>query len=165
MNSTGQRIAAVEGGVDIFNGNYPALAPPSPGITNQNINVATNGSVTINVLNGVSGNPDPTTLSIVSDPSHGQAVDPTGTITYTPDLGYIGSDSLVYQVCSSLDNTVCSQATLSFSVGVAVTAPNTGFGTQQSKSSWESVGIYSIAAFSLLITSIGLRTYYTYKSK
>ena len=165
MNSTGQRIAAVELGTDIFNGNDPALAPPSPGITNQNISVAVNGSITINVLNGVSGNPNLTTLSIVSGPSHGQAVDPPGTITYTPDVGYTGSDSLVYQVCSSLDNTVCSQATLAFTVQAAITAPSTGFGTQQTNSSRESVGIYSLALFSLLITSIGLRTFYKYRSK
>ncbi len=46
---------------------------------------------------------DPTTLVIVSGPSHGTAsVDPVrGTVTYEPSSNYAGDDSLVYQVCNT----------------------------------------------------------------
>ena len=131
MNSTGQRIAAVEVGADIYNGNNPVLSPPKPGIVNRTTTVAVNGNVVVDVLGGVSGNPDSSTLAIISGPSHGTAVRQLGSISYTPNAGYAGTDSLTYQVCSSLDNTVCSQAVLNFNVGIAtaIKAPNTGYGT------------------------------------
>ena len=153
-SSTGQHLAATAWGGDVYVGNDPALAPPKPGITNQSIAVTVNGSVTVDVLSGVSGDPDSSTLSIVSGPSHGQAVDPPGTITYTPNAGYSGSDSLVYQVCSSLDNTVCSQATLSFTVAAAnaVKAPATGYG----RPSQVSAAVSVLAALSLMFTGSGL---------
>ncbi|MEI6481632.1 MAG: Ig-like domain-containing protein, partial [Candidatus Saccharibacteria bacterium] len=72
------------------------------------------------------GNPDASTLQIVSGPSHGTAVDPPNTITYTPNKGYIGTDSLTYRVCSTDNPLLCTQAVLSFSVTAEV--PSTGLG-------------------------------------
>ena len=77
------------------------------------------------------------TLSIVSGPTHGTATDTPGTITYTPNKGYRGSDSIEFRVCSSLDNQVCSTGVLSLNIiAPAITAntdstpaaPDTGFG-------------------------------------
>lgn len=166
MNSTGQHIAAVEVGADIYNGNEPTLAPPKPGITNQNVTMTVNGSVTVDVLSGVNGNPDPSTLTIVSGPAHGKGVDPPSTITYTPDPGYTGSDSLVFQVCSSLDNTVCSQATLSFNVANALKAPNTGFGSHASNTANTIIicGTVSGSLLSLALARSILRTNQTRKN-
>ena len=118
--------------------------PPAPGLTNQSINIINNGaSITTNVLGNATNSPDSSTLSIVSGPSHGTATDPPGTITYIPNKGYIGSDSLKFQVCSSLDNQVCSTGVLSFNV-IAPTiivngestpsAPDTGFGKIDNRS-------------------------------
>ena len=149
MNSTGQRVAAVEAGADIYDGNEPSLAPPSPSITNHNVAVLVNGSVVVDVLSGVSGNPDSSTLAIVSGPLHGTAVDPPGTITYTPNAGYSGPDSLVYQVCSSLDNTVCSQATLNFNVAASVKAPNTGYGAPNSPIMIDLIDLLGVVCLSL----------------
>jgi VCBS repeat-containing protein len=48
----------------------------------------------------IDGTIDKSTVTIVTDPSHGTtSVDPvTGVVTYTPDPGYIGSDSFEYTV-------------------------------------------------------------------
>jgi hypothetical protein len=89
--------------------------PPVPVVVNQQVQVTNNGSsTTVNALAGATGSPDPSTLSIITPPIHGTAVDPPGTITYTPDPGYVGSDSLVFQVCSSIDSAACTQGTLTF---------------------------------------------------
>jgi N-acetylneuraminic acid mutarotase len=103
--------------------------------------VSTGSSVVVDVLANSTGNPDPSTLRIVSGPSHGIAFDPPETITYIPTAGYIGPDSLVYEVCSLDDSSTCSQATLNFNVLAAakvlaaVKAPNTGAGTPDTGSS------------------------------
>ena len=114
---------------DVYQGIDLAVTATPPILSNLSADVSVDASVTVNVLNGVTG-ADSSTLTIITPPAHGSAYDPPGTITYTPDPGYVGSDSLVYRVCSALDNTVCSQATLSFDVlrDASLLAPNTGFG-------------------------------------
>ncbi len=59
---------------------------------------------------------DPTTLVILSGPSHGTAsVDPaTGNITYEPSSNYAGDDSLVYEVCNT--EGVCDVAVVDIAV-------------------------------------------------
>lgn len=54
----------------------------------------------INVLASVTGSADPTTVTVLSQPLHGTAVvDPiTGTISYTPQPNFFGSDSFTYDV-------------------------------------------------------------------
>lgn len=126
ISASGQYVFVGTDLSDMFGFNDPSLQPLQPVITRQNIatKLTANGSVTVNVLGGANGY-DADSLSIVSGPSHGTAVDPPGDITYTPNRGYSGSDSLVYQLCAPLDDTVCTQAVLSFSV---IGGPNTGFG-------------------------------------
>lgn len=102
---------------------------PQITLANQTLNITT-ASTTTNVLNGVSGSPNPATLSIVTSPAHGAAsVDTaTGAITYMPTTSYNGTDSLAFQVCSSIDTGLCSQATLTFHVTLPPATPNTGYG-------------------------------------
>jgi len=55
-------------------------------------------------------------LSIVTPPAHGTVVvNADGTITYTPNTDYFGSDAFVYQICD--DDGACDQATVSINVG------------------------------------------------
>ena len=138
---------------------------PLPGISNHTSNVTTGSSITVNVLNGVSGNPDSSTLSIVSGPSHGTAVDPPGTITYTPNKGYVGTDSLVYQVCSLNDEALCSQATLKFNVTSTSVAPDTGYGEPTVSNPLGTFGLYSTATLSLVAIAFGMRKLSSTKSK
>jgi gliding motility-associated-like protein len=61
------------------------------------------------------GELDPGSLQVVVPPSNGTAlVNPDGSITYTPNLDWFGTDSLVYQICD--DDGACDQATAVFVV-------------------------------------------------
>jgi N-acetylneuraminic acid mutarotase len=100
-----------------------------PVLSSKSTNVVSGSKVVVDVLTGTTGNPDSSTLRIVSGPSHGIAFDPPETITYIPTVGYVGQDSIVYEVCSLNDSSVCSQATLTFNVLAVVTAPSTGGGS------------------------------------
>ncbi len=143
LTASGERVYGQVGGGNLYLFSDSSLHPSAPVITHPNIttNVSANNSVTVNVFDGVSGY-DPYSLSVVSGPSHGTAVDPPGDLTYTPNKGYSGSDYLVYQICS-WDDTVCSQATLTFNV---LKAPNTGAGKPQNNLTVEAVAIGSIIA-------------------
>ena len=139
-----------------------------PGVVTKGASVVANGSVTVDVLTGISGNPNPSTLHVISGPSHGTAIDPPSTITYTPNAGYTGTDSLVYQVCSLNDSSVCAQATLNFTVTAnvvsststtssgttATKAPDTGYGTPTN-----SVRMVSLAVLVAGVTSLSAGFY------
>jgi uncharacterized repeat protein (TIGR01451 family) len=62
---------------------------------------------------------DPASVTITTDPTHGTVTcDATGACTYTPDVGFSGSDTYVYQVCDqSTPTPVCAQATVTVVVG------------------------------------------------
>jgi gliding motility-associated-like protein len=74
---------------------------------NATIDIATtteNNSVVISILTNDTdsdGNIDSTSVTLIDSPSNGTAtVDPiTGAITYTPNTGFTGTDTLIYQVC------------------------------------------------------------------
>jgi hypothetical protein len=149
-SASGQYLAAASYGGDIYTADNTSFAPPA--LVNQAISLRSGSSSTVNVLSGVA-NADSSTLSIVTPPLHGTAVDPSGTITYSPNADYVGPDSLVFQVCSSLNSLSCSQATLSFTVTAAVvSAPDTGYG-QPLPSSYPIAAVFTGA---LISTSAGL---------
>ena len=125
-----------------------------PDITGQILEVKGDSSVSVNVVDNVSGNPDPSTLSIISGPNHGVATDSGGILTYTPASGYLGTDSLVYQICSLSNSAVCSQATLTFDVTAGT--PDTGFGTYVPNKTSE-IFVSSLLVMGVLVITIGLR--------
>jgi N-acetylneuraminic acid mutarotase len=129
---------------------------PAPSLSPITATVTTGSKVVVDVLANVTGNPDPSTLRIVSGPSHGTAFDPPETITYIPTAGYTGTDSLVYEVCSLSDSGTCSQATLNFNVLAGVKAPATGFGVSET-SPWQTLAEYSMFALALLGAGMVLR--------
>ncbi len=70
-----------------------------------NINTLVNINVSVNDI-GATGD-----LSITQNPLHGIAsIQSNGTIDYLPFNNYIGSDSLMYQVCHFVCQTVCDSA-------------------------------------------------------
>lgn len=152
LSASGQHIVA--GANDVYTADDPSLAPAKPALKKQTATVDANGSVTVNVLSGVSG-VDPSTLSIVSGPHHGKAVDPPGTITYTPASGYTGTDSLTYQVCAQYDDTVCAQGKLVFTVATTTAPPDTGFGrpAKAGPTLAVSVGSFAAMAFGLALAA------------
>jgi hypothetical protein len=81
-------------------------------------------SVSIDVLANDS-DPDGDSLSVtdLTNPPHGSVVnDGGGTVTYTPEAGYAGSDSFVYDACDSKG--LCDQATVSLTVNAVNDAPD-----------------------------------------
>ncbi len=54
---------------------------------------------------------------IVSGPAHGTAK--IGSIIYTPDAGFSGTDHVVYRICSPNDPALCDDATLTITVAEA----------------------------------------------
>jgi hypothetical protein len=97
-----------------FTNTYPV---PAPTLVDQNVPLVNNGTATtVDTLSGAGDYPDSSTLVITTPPSHGIAVDPPGTITYTPTAGYAGNDTLSFTICSLYDNTVCSIGHLNFTV-------------------------------------------------
>ncbi|RKE90143.1 hypothetical protein BXY58_0736 [Epilithonimonas arachidiradicis] len=73
--------------------------------------------VTIDILNNDVGRVSPTTVTIVSQPTNGTVVvNPDGTVTYTPNPGFSGTDTFNYQVCNS-DRSLCSTAVVTVNVG------------------------------------------------
>ena len=61
---------------------------------------------------------DPTSVTFPTPPAHGTvALNPDGTVTYTPTPGYLGTDTFTYQVCdNSAPTPVCDTATVSMTV-------------------------------------------------
>ncbi len=78
-------------------------------------------AVTINVLandSGTDNNLDLTTLTIVTQSPNGIAVANTnGTITFTPNNGFSGNVTIVYQICDDGTPSICVSATLTITVG------------------------------------------------
>jgi large repetitive protein len=101
-----------------------AQTAPSPNVHGLSRSLDIGSSTRVDVLTGVSGNPDASTLAITSDPIHGTAAVAAPNIVYTPNQDFVGSDQLTYKVCSSLDTTACSSANLTFTV--VPKTPDTG---------------------------------------
>lgn len=56
---------------------------------------------------------DPFTVDAVTQPAHGSAaINPDGTVTYTPEANYCGSDSFTYTVSDGNDGTDTAQVTV-----------------------------------------------------
>jgi len=54
--------------------------------------------------------------AVTSDPGHGEATVVDGGVSYTPDPGFVGEDSLVYTVCAVGEPDLCASATVTITV-------------------------------------------------
>jgi len=76
-----------------------------------------NVPVTIDILNNDVGRVASNTVTITTQPSNGTVVvNPDGTVTYTPNPGFSGTDTFNYNVCNS-DRSLCSTALVTVNVG------------------------------------------------
>ncbi len=114
--------------------------------------VITSRSTNFTVPPGLIDAQDPSTLSIITQPAHGTATAGSNVINYVaPPGGYTGSESLVYQICSSYNHSLCSSATLTFEVNSApysIGAPTTGFSSLANP--LLSAAEYTLAGISLI---------------
>lgn len=83
-------------------------------------------AVTVDVLandTDADGNIDPASVTITAVPANGTALpNAGGTITYTPVLGFIGTDTFDYQVCDT--TTQCDTATVTVTITNGNVPPN-----------------------------------------
>ena len=115
---TGDTVDTIPGSVEVLEtGNNQPLAGDDTPSTDEDT------SVDINVLaNDTDVDGDSLTITGVSDPAHGTAViNPDGTIKYTPDANYNGTDSFTYTVSDGQGGT--DTATVTVSVNPVNDAP------------------------------------------
>jgi|GEM_PF-2282194 len=107
----------------------------APVAVNDTVTVNMNTPAIVNVLandnddaDTPDGGLDLSSLTVITQPTNGTiSVDTsTGEITYTPDPGFSGTDSLVYQICDLGEPSppACSQATVYFNVRQTPVANN-----------------------------------------
>jgi len=90
-------------------GSVAVVTPGAPEAVNDEASTKAGQAVTIDVLandkpNGFGQKPDPTTLTIASNPAHGTAKISGGKAVYTPGAGFTNRDSFTYQVCDAVAN-------------------------------------------------------------
>jgi hypothetical protein len=104
----------------------PLLATDKPVVNNDQATTLKATPVTINILaNDASGNTggvlDPASVTIAVNPARGSVVvNADGTITYTPNSNFVGTDSVTYRVC---DNSIPTPLCQTGVVYITVTAP------------------------------------------
>ncbi|WP_345245572.1 Ig-like domain-containing protein, partial [Nibrella saemangeumensis] len=82
------------------------------------INDAARGGLTASLTNV-------TAPLIVEGPDNGTAVvNSTGSITYTPNAGFAGSDTLIYRICDQVNPLLCDSALVVINVGTVVPEAN-----------------------------------------
>ena len=102
------------------------LSSVAPIAVDESINAEVNAPVAINVLatdyEPGGGMIDTTSVQIVSTPAHGSvSVASTGTVTYTPDASYVGSDLFTYTM-KDVQGALSNVATITVTVAAATTS-------------------------------------------
>ena len=111
---------SVKGNANVYGtASVVVIVPATPTSTvapiaaDDRVETARNTPVTINVLANDTPN-GATTPNVVTAPQNGTAVvNPDGTIEYTPNTGFVGTDRLVYTLCNASG---CATATVSIEV-------------------------------------------------
>jgi N-acetylneuraminic acid mutarotase len=126
-------------------------------VLSQSANAQANTKNTVTILSNAIDTPDPSSLVILTQPTHGSATASPSGIVYTPTSGYIGEDSLNYKICSTLASYRCSLVTLHLLV--AVQPPNTGVGVTLD-SPLTALLDYSIASITFISAALLVRKKY-----
>lgn len=89
------------------------------------VNTTVSGQVLDNDIYPTGINVTPTLLQGVGQ--GGLNFNPDGTFTYTPDIGFVGSDFFTYEICSSIPTAVCDTALVSIQVNSNLEATDDEF--------------------------------------
>lgn len=99
----------------------PVNDDPTPNDDSAITDVDTAVSVAV-LVNDSDVDGDDVSLGTLGTPANGDVVDNgDGTVTYTPDSGFIGSDTFTYQACDP--SGACAEATVTVEVGSTNSAP------------------------------------------
>jgi gliding motility-associated-like protein len=103
------------------------MVKDAPVANNDFLTMAQGSSKSISVVANdradLGNNLESSTLTITTAPKQGTAiVNNNGTVTYTPNPFFVGTDSLIYRICDNSSPALCSNATLYFTVDVAGSA-------------------------------------------
>jgi len=100
-------------------------ANSAPVAANDNYVLNQNASSSNNVLsNDTDPDGNQLTASLVTAPINGTVVlNADGSFTYTPNGGYVGTDSFKYQVCDNGTPSLCATATANFTISAVNQAP------------------------------------------
>ncbi len=101
--------------------NFPLQVSSPANVSPDDISVEFNGSTTYNVTDNdvINGSlPGTFTINITSDVSNGTLINNgNGTITYTPDESFFGTDQFIYEICLDCnDETICRWAIATINV-------------------------------------------------
>jgi gliding motility-associated-like protein len=101
--------------------NHPPLANDDYYTTHEGVPV-----LTLPLANDYDVDGDPLTITVTSGPSNGTIVqNPNGTITYTPDSGFVGNDTVHYTICDNGTPPLCDSAIIVITITPDTTAlPN-----------------------------------------
>jgi len=124
-NSLGVGIGAQRIGSQLWLDSFAiVITPNTPPVANDD-NATTDSAVTV-VIDVQSNDTDakcgPKTISIVSGPGNGSATVVGMNIEYTPDSGFVGNDTIWYEICDDGTPPLCDTA----KVIITVTSPPTG---------------------------------------
>ncbi|WBX75623.1 Ig-like domain-containing protein [Tenacibaculum ovolyticum] len=85
-------------------------------VFNGNINTVIGGDLLLNDTDP-EGDDQIINTTAITDPTNGVVtINADGTFTYTPNTGYVGPDSFVYEICDNATVPVCDQATVYLTV-------------------------------------------------
>jgi len=126
-------------------------------VLSQSANALANTKNTVTILSDAIDTPNPSSLVLLTQPTHGSATASPSGIIYTPTSGYTGEDSLNYKICSTLASYRCSLVTLHLLV--AVQPPNTGVGVTLD-SPLTTLFDYSIASITFIGAALLVRKKY-----
>ena len=101
-----------------------ATVTVTPTATNDSERTNENTAVDVDILANDKGDLDPATINITTQPDDGTLSINlmTGIVTYTPDAGFSGEDSFIYEVCDRAAPPQCVTATATVTVSDALLA-------------------------------------------
>ncbi|MBK6835666.1 MAG: tandem-95 repeat protein [Bacteroidetes bacterium] len=100
----------------------------APIANNDAVVTPPNTTVTINPLANdfdLNGNTLTVTIPVAGQPTNGTyVINPDGTITYTPNNGFIGQDTITYAICDNGTPSLCDTANIVITISPVLDQPN-----------------------------------------
>jgi large repetitive protein len=108
--------------------NVSATPNNAPVANRDDVSTVQNSAIPIGVLDNdtdIDGNINPASVTVTTQPKNGTtSVNPlNGAITYTPNTGFAGKDTLIYRVCDSGTPALCDTALVVITVNAVNTLP------------------------------------------